>query len=101
MGPPAQCAASASRSKPARCSACSGPNGAGKTTTVEIVEGHRLPTSGSVSVLGHDPGRGERALRDRIGVVLQESGIPQDLTVGELLEMHAPLVLALAAPSTS
>ena len=66
-----------------------GPNGAGKTTTVEIVEGHRLPTSGRVSVLGRDPGRGERELRDRIGVVLQEPSISQDLTVGELLEMHA------------
>ncbi len=66
-----------------------GPNGAGKTTTVEIIEGHRLATSGSVSVLGHDPGAGERALRDRIGVVLQEPSISQELTVGELLEMHA------------
>jgi ABC-2 type transport system ATP-binding protein len=66
-----------------------GPNGAGKTTTAEIIEGHRLASSGSVSVLGHDPGRGERALRDRIGVVLQEPSISQDLTVGELLEMHA------------
>ena len=66
-----------------------GPNGAGKTTITEIAEGHRVPGSGSVSVLGHDPGRGERALRDRIGVVLQSSGIQQELTVGELLEMHA------------
>ena len=66
-----------------------GPNGAGKTTTVEIIEGHRLPTSGRVSVLGRDPGRGERELRDRIGVVLQEPAISQDLTVGELLEMQA------------
>jgi ABC-2 type transport system ATP-binding protein len=66
-----------------------GPNGAGKTTTAEIIEGHRLASAGSVSVLGHDPGRGERALRDRIGVVLQEPSISQDLTVGELLEMHA------------
>ena len=66
-----------------------GPNGAGKTTTVEIIEGHRLPSSGSVSVLGHDPGKGARALRDRIGVVLQEPTISQELTVGELLEMYA------------
>jgi ABC-2 type transport system ATP-binding protein len=65
-----------------------GPNGAGKTTTVEILEGHRLATSGSVSVLGHDPARGERALRERIGVVLQSSGVQEDLTVGELLEMY-------------
>ena len=66
-----------------------GPNGAGKTTTAEIIEGHRRPTAGSVSVLGRDPGKGERELRDRIGVVLQEPSISQDLTVGELLEMHA------------
>jgi ABC-type multidrug transport system ATPase subunit len=65
-----------------------GPNGAGKTTVTEIAEGHRLPTSGSASVLGHDPARGDRALRDRIGVVLQSSGIQEELTVGELLEMH-------------
>jgi ABC-2 type transport system ATP-binding protein len=65
-----------------------GPNGAGKTTITEIAEGHRVPSSGSVSVLGHDPGAGPRALRDRIGVVLQSSGIQQELTVGELLEMH-------------
>jgi len=65
-----------------------GPNGAGKTTIAEIVEGHRVPTSGTVSVIGHDPGLGDRALRDRIGVVLQSSGIQEELTVGELLEMH-------------
>jgi ABC-2 type transport system ATP-binding protein len=65
-----------------------GPNGAGKTTITEIAEGHRIPTSGSVSVLGHDPAGGARELRDRIGVVLQSSGIQEELTVGELLEMH-------------
>jgi ABC-2 type transport system ATP-binding protein len=65
-----------------------GPNGAGKTTTTEILEGHRLASSGSVSVLGHDPARGERALRERIGVVLQSSGVQEDLTVGELIEMY-------------
>jgi ABC-2 type transport system ATP-binding protein len=65
-----------------------GPNGAGKTTITEIAEGHRIPSSGSVSVLGHDPGAGPRELRDRIGVVLQSSGIQEELTVGELLEMH-------------
>jgi ABC-2 type transport system ATP-binding protein len=65
-----------------------GPNGAGKTTITEILEGHRLPTAGSVSVLGYDPGRGDRELRARIGVVLQSGGIQEELTVGELLEMH-------------
>lgn len=65
-----------------------GPNGAGKTTTAEILEGHRRADAGTVRVLGHDPGRGERALRERIGVVLQSCGIQSDLTVGELLEMY-------------
>ena len=65
-----------------------GPNGAGKTTATEIVEGHRLPDAGEVCVLGHDPGRGERALRERIGVVLQSCGVQEELTVGELIEMH-------------
>jgi len=66
-----------------------GPNGAGKTTAVEIAEGHRVPTSGRVSVLGRDPARGERALRDRVGIVLQDTALPDDLTVGEVLEMTA------------
>jgi ABC-2 type transport system ATP-binding protein len=65
-----------------------GPNGAGKTTTTEILEGHRLASSGTVSVLGHDPALGERALRERMGVVLQSSGIQEELTVGELIEMY-------------
>jgi len=65
-----------------------GPNGAGKTTTVEIMEGQRVPDGGTVRLLGHNPARGERAMRERIGVVLQSSGIQEELTVGELLEMY-------------
>ena len=52
-----------------------GHNGAGKSTTVEILEGHRDRTVGEVSVLGTDPRHGGRELRDRIGIVLQSSGI--------------------------
>jgi ABC-2 type transport system ATP-binding protein len=63
-----------------------GPNGAGKTTTVEILEGYRRPTSGSVSVLGIEPISGGSTLRKRIGIVLQEAGFPPDLTVVELVE---------------
>ncbi|MET8912059.1 ABC transporter ATP-binding protein [Micromonospora sp. NPDC004551] len=48
-----------------------GPNGAGKTTTIEILEGFRLRSAGSVRVLGVDPGRGDERWRARIGVVLQ------------------------------
>jgi ABC-2 type transport system ATP-binding protein len=65
-----------------------GPNGAGKTTCTEILEGHRLASAGSVRVLGHDPAAGDRALRERIGVVLQSCGIQEDLTVGELISMY-------------
>ncbi len=65
-----------------------GPNGAGKSTTTEILEGHRLADRGTVRVLGHDPALGERALRERIGVVLQSGGVQDELTVAELLEMY-------------
>jgi ABC-2 type transport system ATP-binding protein len=66
-----------------------GPNGAGKTTTVEILEGYRERTSGEVSVLGHDPGLRESALRKRIGIVLQSSGIYSHLTPREALHHWA------------
>ena len=62
-----------------------GPNGAGKTTTVEILEGYRERTSGIVSVLGHDPGSRPRALRERVGIVLQSSGIYRHATPRELV----------------
>jgi len=52
-----------------------GPNGAGKTTTVEIIEGYRRADGGTVRVLGHDPVRGGRALRARVGLMLQGGGI--------------------------
>jgi ABC-2 type transport system ATP-binding protein len=66
-----------------------GPNGAGKTTTVEILEGYRGRTAGEVSVLGHDPGLRARALRKRIGIVLQSSGIYSHLTAREALRHWA------------
>jgi ABC-2 type transport system ATP-binding protein len=64
-----------------------GPNGAGKTTTVEILEGYRNRTSRDVRVLGMDPARSDRELRERVGIVLQQSGVQTDLTVAELIEM--------------
>ncbi|HJM90161.1 MAG TPA: ABC transporter ATP-binding protein [Dehalococcoidia bacterium] len=75
-----------------------GPNGAGKTTTVEILEGHRSRDGGDVSVLGHDPADGERAMRERVGIVLQETGVEPYLSVAETVELHrgyyrAPLPL--------
>jgi ABC-2 type transport system ATP-binding protein len=65
-----------------------GPNGAGKTTLVEILEGHRRADSGQVSVLGYDPGKRERAFRERIGIVLQEAGLDTVIKVREALELY-------------
>ena len=64
-----------------------GPNGAGKTTIMEILEGHRDRTAGEVSVLGYDPGRGERALKQRIGIVLQSTGVEPYLSVEETIDL--------------
>jgi ABC-2 type transport system ATP-binding protein len=66
-----------------------GPNGAGKTTLVEILEGHRRADAGRVSVLGHDPALRERAFRERIGIVLQETGIDSSLTAGEAIALYS------------
>ena len=66
-----------------------GPNGAGKTTTVEILEGYRARDGGQVDVLGFDPARGQAAYRERIGVVLQQSQLFANLTVGETHRMFA------------
>ena len=66
-----------------------GPNGAGKTTTTEILEGHRTRDGGTVSVLGADPQRADRAWRCRIGIVLQSLGDFHDLTVGEVVRHFA------------
>ncbi len=68
-----------------------GPNGAGKTTTVEILEGHRRRTAGTVSVLGHDPETGGRPLRERIGIVLQEASLEGELRVTEAIDLYASL----------
>jgi ABC-2 type transport system ATP-binding protein len=66
-----------------------GPNGAGKTSTVEILEGYRDRTGGEVSVLGHDPQRGERELKERMGIVLQSVGFYPRATVLESVEQMA------------
>jgi ABC-2 type transport system ATP-binding protein len=65
-----------------------GPNGAGKTTAVEILEGYRTRDAGRISVLGHDPARRERALKERIGIVLQQTGVEEFLTVRETIDMY-------------
>lgn len=66
-----------------------GPNGAGKTTTVETLEGYRTPDEGSVRILGLDPVRQARALRPRIGVILQQDGLYPALTAREVLRLFA------------
>ena len=66
-----------------------GPNGAGKTTTVEICEGYRRPDAGAVRVLGLDPCRDARALRPRVGVMLQSGGIPTSARAADYLGVLA------------
>ena len=63
-----------------------GTNGAGKTSTLEVVEGHRKASSGTVRVLGKDPSD-RRAVRPRMGIMLQESGFSPDLTVAESVRL--------------
>jgi ABC-2 type transport system ATP-binding protein len=68
-----------------------GPNGAGKTTTVEILEGLRTRSGGDVSVLGVDPARDARGLKDRIGVCLQSTRLADKITVLEAVQLFANL----------
>jgi ABC-2 type transport system ATP-binding protein len=65
-----------------------GPNGAGKTTIVEILEGQRFRSEGTVEVLGFDPELREREFRERIGIVPQEAGIDSALTVREVVALY-------------
>ena len=71
--------------EPGEVFALLGPNGAGKTTAVEILEGNRRRTAGTVNVLGFDPQVGGQRFRERIGIVLQEAGLEDDFTVRELV----------------
>ncbi len=64
-----------------------GPNGAGKTSTVEILEGLRPRTAGDVKVLDFDPDRQKQRLKDRIGVCLQATNLPDKITVHESLQL--------------
>jgi ABC-2 type transport system ATP-binding protein len=71
-----------------------GPNGAGKTTTVECCEGLRSPDGGTVRVLGLDPVADARALRPRVGVMLQDGGLPTGARAGEVLRHVASMYAA-------
>jgi ABC-2 type transport system ATP-binding protein len=66
-----------------------GPNGAGKTTTIEIVEGYKAADGGNATVLGLDPRRDRYELRERMGLMLQETSLYPDLKVEELLRLFA------------
>jgi ABC-2 type transport system ATP-binding protein len=73
------------------CFGLLGPNGAGKTTTVEILEGLQEPTSGEVEILGRRWKTDESWLRQQLGVSLQETFLPERLTVREILALFRSL----------
>lgn len=66
-----------------------GPNGAGKTTTIECLEGLRVPDAGRVRVLGLDPQKDGHLLRERVGMQLQQSNLPDRMRVWEALDVYA------------
>lgn len=76
--------------RPGELYALLGTNGAGKTSTLEIIEGHRTATSGTVRVFGKSP-RDRQAVRPRMGIMLQESGFSPDLTVRESVRLIGKL----------
>ncbi|MDO8144738.1 MULTISPECIES: ABC transporter ATP-binding protein [unclassified Isoptericola] len=71
-----------------------GPNGAGKTTTVECCEGLRSPDGGTVRVLGLDPVADAARLRPRVGVMLQDGGLPTGVRAAEMLRHVAAMYAA-------
>jgi ABC-2 type transport system ATP-binding protein len=71
------------------CFGLLGPNGAGKTTTIEILEGLLEPTSGQVTILGHNWQSHSRELREWLGISLQETRLSEKLTVRETLALFA------------
>lgn len=75
-----------------------GPNGAGKTTTVECVEGLRARDAGRVSVMGLDPARDVKELRQVLGIQLQESRLPDRMRVGEALDLYRSFYRSPADP---
>ncbi len=75
--------------KPGEVCGLLGPNGAGKTTTVEILEGLRARSAGQVTVLGFDPDTQRSKLKDRIGVCLQATNLPEKIRVHEAMDVFA------------
>src|SRR6202451_4925160 len=76
-----------------------GPNGAGKTTTVEITQGIRQRTSGDVRVLDYDPDKQKTKLKDRIGVCLQATNLPDKIKVIEALQVFGSLYSRMLNPA--
>jgi ABC-2 type transport system ATP-binding protein len=74
--------------QPGEVYALLGENGAGKSTSVEILEGHRQADSGTVEVLNRSPWHAGRDFRDRIGIVLQSSGVETEFTVREVIDLY-------------
>src|SRR5437867_11068316 len=73
--------------RPGECFGLLGPNGAGKTTTIEICEGLTPPDAGEVRVLGETWAANPRALRQRLGISLQETQFSEKLTVAETIRL--------------
>ena len=73
------------------CFGLLGPNGAGKTTTVEVLEGLLPATAGEVEVLGRRWGEDDHEIRERLGVCLQQTVLPEKLEVGETVSLFRAL----------
>ena len=82
------------------CFGLLGPNGAGKTTTIEILEGLQKPEGGSVSLFGKSWDRDERALREIIGISLQETKLNEKLTVLETVRLFRSFYKSGRPPET-
>ena len=87
------------RAERGQITAVLGPNGAGKTTTVEICEGYRRADAGTVRALGLDPIRDAKALRPKVGVMLQSGGIPTTARAADYLKVMASFYAAPLAPA--
>jgi ABC-2 type transport system ATP-binding protein len=81
------------------CFGLLGPNGAGKTTTIEICEGLNSPDGGEVLVLGRRWGQDDRALRELLGISLQETQFSEKLTVVETVQLFRSFYREGASPA--